>query len=151
MRISQKALQLIVGIDFEQLKEQKLKLLGVQGSLKAMGVKDDVHDALTGITHLIDSLQDFAVDVMGKDENDVFQFEDNPDSPQGEKVYDEEQEWNVPVCRIGYGHALMAVSARSESEAIEKAIDEAGGELFSEKSSEYTAPDGAHLITDQNK
>lgn len=63
-----------------------------------------------------------------------------------EVVYEEEKEWNIPVLRTGYAHRLMAVSARSESEAIEKAIDEAGGEEFSENSSEYSAPDGAHLI-----
>lgn len=70
------------------------------------------------------------------------------ESPEEEEVFDEEQQWNVPVCRIGYSHTLMAVSARSESEAIEKAIDEAGGESFSESSSEYETPDGAILIKD---
>ena len=56
------------------------------------------------------------------------------------------KDWNVPVCRIGYGHALMAVSARTEEEAIAAAIEAAGDEEFSEKTSEYTAPDGAHEI-----
>lgn len=56
------------------------------------------------------------------------------------------REWNVPVMRTGYSHNLIAVSARTEAEAIEKAIDAAGGEEFSEKSSEYEATDGAHLI-----
>ena len=63
-----------------------------------------------------------------------------------EVVYQEDQEWNVPIMRTGYSHTLMAVSARSESEAIAKAIDEAGGESFSESTSEYEAPDGAMLI-----
>ncbi len=63
-----------------------------------------------------------------------------------EDTHEEEKEWNVPVMRTAYGHRLIAVSARSEQEAINKAIDEAGGESFSENSSEYTAPDGAHLI-----
>ena len=57
------------------------------------------------------------------------------------------KQWNVPILRIGYSHHMMAVSARTEEEAIERAIDEAGGEEFSEKSSEYTAPDGAMEIT----
>ena len=56
------------------------------------------------------------------------------------------REWNVPVMRTGYSHNLIAVSARTEAEAIEKAIDAAGGEEFSENSSEYEATDGAHLI-----
>lgn len=54
--------------------------------------------------------------------------------------------WNVPVMRTGYGHSLIAVTARSEEEAIELALEQAGGEDFSEKSSEYEAPDGAHKI-----
>ena len=54
--------------------------------------------------------------------------------------------WNVPVCRIGYGHTLIAVSARTEEEAIAAALSAAGDEEFSENSSEYEAPDGAHLI-----
>ena len=56
------------------------------------------------------------------------------------------REWNVPVMRIGYSHNLIAVSARTEEEAIELALEAAGGEDFSEKSSEYEATDGAHLI-----
>lgn len=54
--------------------------------------------------------------------------------------------WNVPVTRVGYGYNLVAVTARSEEEAIELALEEAGSEEFSEKSSEYMAPDGAHKI-----
>lgn len=61
-------------------------------------------------------------------------------------VESEEVLWNVPVMRTGYGHTLIAVTASTEQEAINKALDEAGGESFSEKSSEYTAPDGAHRI-----
>lgn len=59
---------------------------------------------------------------------------------------EEMKQWNVPVTRVGYAHTLIAVSARNEEEAIEKALDEAGSESFSEKSSDYEAPDGAHLI-----
>lgn len=54
--------------------------------------------------------------------------------------------WNVPILRTGYGHAMIAVSARTEEEAIEKAIDEAGNESFSEKDADYSAPDGAMEI-----
>jgi len=63
------------------------------------------------------------------------------DCPVSEEVL-----WNVPVMRTGYGHTLIAVTARTEQEAIEKALDEAGGEDFSENSSEYEAPDGAHRV-----
>jgi len=56
------------------------------------------------------------------------------------------KQWNVPVMRTGYGHNLIAVSAKTEEEAIELALDMAGGEDFSEKSSEYDATDGAHEI-----
>jgi len=56
------------------------------------------------------------------------------------------REWNVPVMRTGYSHKLIAVSARTEEEAIELALEAAGGEDFSEKSSDYEATDGAHLI-----
>jgi len=78
--------------------------------------------------------------------NDKYTVTPKEEALPEETVYDEEKSWNVPVCRIGYGHHLMAVSARSESEAIEKALDEAGGEEFSESSSEYDTPDGAQLI-----
>jgi len=53
------------------------------------------------------------------------------------------KEWNVAILRTSYSHTMMAVLARTEEEAIEKAIDEAGDVSFSENSSDYTAPDGA--------
>lgn len=56
------------------------------------------------------------------------------------------KQWHVPVTRIGYAHRIIDVSAKTEEEAISLAIDEAGGEDFSEKSSEYEAHDGAILI-----
>lgn len=75
------------------------------------------------------------------------QVSQNLPQQEQETVEPEEmRQWNVPVTRIGYAHHLIAVSARTEEEAIEKALDEAGNEEFSEKSSEYEAPDGAHLI-----
>lgn len=66
--------------------------------------------------------------------------------PQEAAEPEEMKQWNVPVMRTGYGHAMIAVSARTEEEAIELALEEAGGEEFSEKDSNYEAPDGAHLI-----
>ena len=61
-------------------------------------------------------------------------------------VKGENGQWTVPICRISYGHKTFVVEAHSEEEAIEKAMDEAGDWVFSEKSSEYTAPDGASRI-----
>jgi hypothetical protein len=52
-------------------------------------------------------------------------------------------EWEVPVCRIGYSHRTIVVSAPDEEMAIERAVEEAGGESFSENISDYQAPDGA--------
>jgi len=66
--------------------------------------------------------------------------------PQDAAEPEEMKQWNVPVMRTGYSHNLIAVSARTEAEAIELALEQAGGEDFSEKSSDYEAPDGAHLI-----
>jgi hypothetical protein len=53
------------------------------------------------------------------------------------------KKYRVPVCRIGYGHADIEVTARNDKEAEAKAIEKAGNHLFSENSSEYTCPDGA--------
>jgi hypothetical protein len=48
-----------------------------------------------------------------------------------------EKFYNVEMCRIGYGSRVIVVKARSEEEASEKALDEAGDHEYSEKSSEY--------------
>lgn len=56
-------------IDYTKLKSQKQGLLAVLANTKVSAtVKEDVQ----GIVNLIDSIQDFAVDVMGKSESDVF-------------------------------------------------------------------------------
>lgn len=55
----------------------------------------------------------------------------------------EPEEYSVDVCRIGYAHKTITVMARCEEEAIDKADEEAGGEEFSESSSEYEFPNGA--------
>jgi len=55
-------------------------------------------------------------------------------------------EWNVPVCRTGWGSRNITVQACSEQEAIALAIDDAGSESFSENDAEYAAPDGAHKL-----
>lgn len=51
--------------------------------------------------------------------------------------------WTVPVLRTGYATKTIDVIAKTEQEAIDKAIDEAGGKEFSENNAEYSAPDGA--------
>lgn len=45
--------------------------------------------------------------------------------------------YEVQVSRIGYGFSTLRVQAESQAEAEEKAIDEAGDVLFSEKDSDY--------------
>ncbi len=61
----------ITRIDWVALKAQKQDLLAVITT--AEGSK---RDSLNGILHLIDSLQDYAVDVMGIDEREVFHLID---------------------------------------------------------------------------
>jgi hypothetical protein len=62
--------ELINGIDWELLKKQKRSLLSIisDGFLPDEEPKDD----LIGIVNLLDSIQDYAVDVMGVDEKTVF-------------------------------------------------------------------------------
>lgn len=59
---------LLDAIDYTKLKEQKQHLLDLTQEM------DDVPklEALEGIIVLLDSIQDFAVDVMGKPESEVF-------------------------------------------------------------------------------
>lgn len=49
-----------------------------------------------------------------------------------------EQEFSVEVCRTGWGSTTLTVTARSQQEANEKALDEAGDHEFSERDAEYT-------------
>ena len=60
------ALRLIEDIDWELLRKQKLWLLQL----------DDIPTAIPeeayGLIHLLDAIQDFAVDVMGVSEKEVF-------------------------------------------------------------------------------
>ena len=46
------------------------------------------------------------------------------------------KEYEIEICRTGYGFATITVKADSQ-EAERKALDEAGDHLYSEKSSEY--------------
>lgn len=61
-------------MDWEMLRAQKLSLLQIIEKLR--GMKDNERaDDLTGILHLIDALQDFAVDELEISSTIVFDFE----------------------------------------------------------------------------
>jgi len=53
----------------------------------------------------------------------------------------EEKEYNIEVCRIGYGFKTITVTANSQNEAEEFALDEAGDHEYSEKTADYVLPD----------
>ena len=70
--------ELISGINWKLLKKQKKSLLE---TIDYMGRKNMVSsgkhykelvDDLTGILNLVDTIQDYAVDTLGIDENEVF-------------------------------------------------------------------------------
>lgn len=58
-------------IDFTILKTQKSALLTAMRKI----CNDKESDDLNGIVHLIDAIQDYAVDVMGLNKNDVFDLD----------------------------------------------------------------------------
>jgi hypothetical protein len=62
-------------IDFEKLKEQKTAMLELMDAVKG-GVDQKKIDDAQGIINLIDHIQDYAVDVLGKDEKEVFNLEE---------------------------------------------------------------------------
>jgi hypothetical protein len=64
--------EMINGIDWVLLKKQKKTLLNVIDGCEKSDVVPDGVDDLIGILNLVDAFQDFAVDVMGLDENTVF-------------------------------------------------------------------------------
>ena len=63
--------EIIDFIDFEKLKKQKEAMLEIMSAVNG-GVDQKKVDDAQGIIHLIDHIQDYAVDVLGKDENKVF-------------------------------------------------------------------------------
>jgi hypothetical protein len=63
--------EIILGIDFSLLKEQKKFLLGfIENTDNIL-----VLEYMEGILVLIDEIQDYAVDVLGYNENDIFDLE----------------------------------------------------------------------------
>jgi Na+/phosphate symporter len=70
--------ELLEKTDFEKLKDQKMKLLGMIEDYESSPelAKQETAKEMVGLVNFIDSVQDYAVDVMGKDENKVFNFEE---------------------------------------------------------------------------
>lgn len=67
------------GVNYAKLKIQKLRLVNLT---EDDSVSNADYDAIQGIIALLDSIQDYAVDVMGKSEDEVFQFEDEDFNPK---------------------------------------------------------------------
>jgi hypothetical protein len=67
--------KLVSLIDFNMLKEQKASLNYVIDYLETEQIIGTASNNLIGLLNLIDSIQDFAVDVMGLNPIDVFDFE----------------------------------------------------------------------------
>ena len=59
-------------IDFSQLREQKVALLGINAKV----LSKDQYEALEGIINLVDSIQDYAVDNLGYKAQEVFRLTD---------------------------------------------------------------------------
>lgn len=66
--------EFLTNIDWKLLREQKRDLYHIAISKNYM---DPLNRSLNGILHLLDSLQDFAVDEMGISEEEVFDL--NPE------------------------------------------------------------------------
>jgi hypothetical protein len=67
-------------IDWADLKVQKAELLQTIDNLE--GTENGSAENLYGILHLIDSIQDYAVDELGIPEKDVFDLHEDDDEPQ---------------------------------------------------------------------
>lgn len=48
------------------------------------------------------------------------------------------KEFDIPVCRTGYGFATITVKAKTQKQAERLALEEAGNHDFSEKDADYT-------------
>jgi hypothetical protein len=67
--------ELVNKIDFSSLRTQKKSLINIIDELEKSGKEPEKTSNLNGILNLIDSIQDFACDVMGLNPIDVFDFE----------------------------------------------------------------------------
>lgn len=61
----------IKNIDLDLLREQKRHLIAIQSEFTIFPEQDD---AIDGVLSLIDAIQDYAVDVLGKDKKRVYSF-----------------------------------------------------------------------------
>lgn len=59
-------------IDFSELRKQKKTLVSVMNTVTTVEETND----LIGILHMIDAIQDYAVDELGWDEKIVFDFDE---------------------------------------------------------------------------
>lgn len=59
-------------MDWELLRQQKMTLLHMLEPYQNILLTDEEFEDLQGILHLIDAVQDHAVDVLGVDKNIVF-------------------------------------------------------------------------------
>lgn len=71
--------ELISRIDWKLLKKQKKTLLAVieENEINTVLQNPERVDDLTGILNLVDSIQDFAVDIMKVDEKIVFNLHED--------------------------------------------------------------------------
>ena len=63
--------EFMLRMDWKLLREQKVALMGVQ-TLDAIRFEEEPQEAIEGIINLIDAVQDYAVDVMDLDDEQVF-------------------------------------------------------------------------------
>ena len=77
---AESAEQIILGIDYPLLKEQKKTLLKLIEDIDNVPVLEH----LEGIVTLLNSIQDSAVDYYGKEENEVFDLHPDEDEPEND-------------------------------------------------------------------
>ena len=67
------------------------------------------------------------------------------------REYPEEREFDVAVLRIAYGSRRIRVKAKSQFEAEQKALDEAGDYDFSEHDADYEIESVIEVLSDTDK
>jgi hypothetical protein len=86
--------EIIDFINFETLREQKMKLLSMIEDWESSPdkAKKETAKEVMGIVHLVDHIQDYAVDVLGKDEKEVFNLEEEKNEELIQMWLDAEEE-----------------------------------------------------------
>jgi len=121
-------------IDFTTLRSQKTTLLETINFLEKSGIKwhesvdtQQIIDDLTGILHLIDSIQDYAVDELGVPEMHVFDFalEEERENETPEQKFSRENADNIFQMHIE-GTCLFDEESNGgmSREFIEKIVDD---------------------------